>query len=281
MTKDCKPDSVRLIHVTTVPWILNFFRGQFSFMQEHGFVVQAIASPDEKGSLASFGQNEGIEVFPVPMAREIAPFSDILTLVRLWLLFKRLNPDIVHSHSPKGALLGTLAARLAGVPTVVISIFGLRQMTKTGLSLRLMNIMTKLECLLANKVWSDSPSMRSYVIEQNLCRPDKIFVLGNGSVNGVDSTKTFSPEYQSGERERIRESLLIPAQALVIGFVGRITADKGMHELANAWRELSAERPDVHLLLVGPFEPQDPLLPVRSEERRVGKECRSRWSPYH
>ena len=24
-----------------------------------------------------------------------------------------------------------------------------------------------------------------------------------------------------------------------------------------------------------------PKRPVRSEERRVGKECRSRWSPYH
>ena len=23
------------------------------------------------------------------------------------------------------------------------------------------------------------------------------------------------------------------------------------------------------------------MLPSRSEERRVGKECRSRWSPYH
>ena len=23
------------------------------------------------------------------------------------------------------------------------------------------------------------------------------------------------------------------------------------------------------------------VLPLRSEERRVGKECRSRWSPYH
>ena len=23
------------------------------------------------------------------------------------------------------------------------------------------------------------------------------------------------------------------------------------------------------------------LRPLRSEERRVGKECRSRWSPYH
>src|SRR6516164_10211712 len=26
---------------------------------------------------------------------------------------------------------------------------------------------------------------------------------------------------------------------------------------------------------------EEMYLPVRSEERRVGKECRSRWSPYH
>src|SRR5256885_14581268 len=29
------------------------------------------------------------------------------------------------------------------------------------------------------------------------------------------------------------------------------------------------------------YKPRDILLPSRSEERRVGKECRSRWSPYH
>src|SRR2546430_10072292 len=27
--------------------------------------------------------------------------------------------------------------------------------------------------------------------------------------------------------------------------------------------------------------PQDIHIAIRSEERRVGKECRSRWSPYH
>ena len=26
---------------------------------------------------------------------------------------------------------------------------------------------------------------------------------------------------------------------------------------------------------------REDLIPLRSEERRVGKECRSRWSPYH
>src|SRR2546426_11693091 len=37
--------------------------------------------------------------------------------------------------------------------------------------------------------------------------------------------------------------------------------------------------------LLGPalrsHEPGDTRPPGRSEERRVGKECRSRWSPYH
>ena len=35
--------------------------------------------------------------------------------------------------------------------------------------------------------------------------------------------------------------------------------------------------------LVMPVEPdiQIPVALIRSEERRVGKECRSRWSPYH
>src|SRR3989442_4940834 len=35
-------------------------------------------------------------------------------------------------------------------------------------------------------------------------------------------------------------------------------------------------------VLLGPVIPVGPVGPVvRSEERRVGKECRSRWSPYH
>ena len=29
------------------------------------------------------------------------------------------------------------------------------------------------------------------------------------------------------------------------------------------------------------LKPEMKLLDIRSEERRVGKECRSRWSPYH
>ena len=273
MTSANTSGNLRLIHVTTVPMTLRFFRGQISFMKAQGFVVHAISSPDGESSLSAFGDEEGIEVHAVPMARRMALGADIVSLVRLWRLFRVLRPDIVHSHSPKAALLGTLAARIAGVPNVLLSIFGLPQMTKTGLNLSLLNAVTRFECRLADTVWCDSPSMRNYVIEQNLCPREKIIVLGSGSVNGVDSRGTFSIERQAPRREEIRELMRIPSHHLVIGFVGRVTADKGIHELAEAWRQLSVERTDVHLLLVGPFEAQDPLtvddLALLHEDPRV------------
>ena len=41
--------------------------------------------------------------------------------------------------------------------------------------------------------------------------------------------------------------------------------------------------PDARTIFVQPFEKQmiEEVEKARSEERRVGKECRSRWSPYH
>ena len=43
---------------------------------------------------------------------------------------------------------------------------------------------------------------------------------------------------------------------------------------------LSAAREKLATLQIKVKEAKLPVL-VRSEERRVGKECRSRWSPYH
>src|SRR2546427_10583593 len=44
---------------------------------------------------------------------------------------------------------------------------------------------------------------------------------------------------------------------------------------------LSAVRPPVVVIVSLTADVVSPVGVVRSEERRVGKECRSRWSPYH
>ena len=48
----------------------------------------------------------------------------------------------------------------------------------------------------------------------------------------------------------------------------------------NSYKWDSAEDADVLPMWVADMDFRT-APPVRSEERRVGKECRSRWSPYH
>lgn len=251
---------VKLVHIATVAQVLDFFHGQIGYLRSRGFDVHAVTSPGE--ATEQFREREAIAVHAVPIAREIHPARDVVTLYRLWRLLRTLRPDIVHSHTPKGGLLGTITARAAGIKVVVLSIFGLPQMTKTGFSRHLLNLTTRLSCRLADRVWVDSFSMRDYVVRQRLCAAERVVVLGQGSVNGVDAEGVFSPAKTGpATRDAIRARYGIPDSALVLGFVGRIVADKGMRELASAWRLLRDRYPSLHLLLVGPFEAQDPLSP--------------------
>jgi glycosyltransferase involved in cell wall biosynthesis len=251
-----------LVQITTVPLTLDvFLRGHIGYLRAHGFRVSAITSPDAR--VAEIARRDALPIYTVPMTRTIHPLADGVALARLWRLLRELRPAIVHAHTPKASLLGALAARAAGVPVVAVSIFGLAQMTRTGLTRRLLDATTRISTALADWVWCDSHSVRDHLVRERLAPSHKVSVLGHGSVKGVDAAHTFCPaRFTAADRQRVRAHHGIPPHALVLGFVGRIVADKGMHELATAWRSLREGRPDVHLLLVGPFEAHDPLRPA-------------------
>lgn len=58
------------------------------------------------------------------LGRRIHVIGDLMTLVRLTLLFRRYRPKIVHTHSSKAGILGRWAAWCAGVPVVIHTIHG-------------------------------------------------------------------------------------------------------------------------------------------------------------
>jgi glycosyltransferase involved in cell wall biosynthesis len=58
------------------------------------------------------------------MVREVHPLKDALTFLRLWRLFRREQPHVVHTHSSKAGILGRWAARLAGVPFIFHTVHG-------------------------------------------------------------------------------------------------------------------------------------------------------------
>lgn len=258
----------RVLHIATVPISLIFFRGHRQHLRDRGFDVHVASSPGDM--LDEVAAEEGLSVHPIPMSRGINPAADLASLFRLWRLMRRLRPDIVQSHSPKAGLLGTLAARWAGVPAIMLGVFGLPQMTRSGWSRSLLDATTRLSCAAADLVWSDSHSMRRHLVDQRLCRGEKLIVLGHGSVAGVDSAITFNPLlYSQDERQALRVEYGIPRDARVVGFVGRIAEDKGMHELADAWKQLRNRFENLQLLLVGPCEERNPLWPADERSLRA------------
>ena len=76
-------------------------------------------------------------------------------------------------------------------------------------------------------------------------------VLGKGSVGGVDLA-TFKPD--SSIRNAVRKLLVVQPEEVLLLFVGRLTRDKGVLDLARAFRSVADEQPQVRLVIVGPDE---------------------------
>ncbi len=58
------------------------------------------------------------------LARRVHVFADLVALVELIFLFRRLRPTIVHTHSSKAGILGRWAAWCASVPVIIHTIHG-------------------------------------------------------------------------------------------------------------------------------------------------------------
>jgi len=260
---------MKVVHITTVPEsLVSFLGGLEEYLRGRGVDVVGITSPGPH--LEKFvREHPGTEVLAIEMPRRISPIADLQALVRLVLALRRIKPDIVHAHTPKGGLLGVLAARLVGVPVRIYHLRGLPLETATGWRRGVLRLAERTSCTLATCVLSVSESLRAVAIREKLVAPNKIRVPASGSGQGVDAAGRFDPaRVPAGTRRATRARLGIPDDAVVIGFVGRLVQDKGINELAVAWRELTARYPHVHLIIVGATEVRDSIHPalVRSLE---------------
>jgi glycosyltransferase involved in cell wall biosynthesis len=248
----------RLVHVTTVAQSLVFFRGQLSFLRRFGLEINVVCGPGE--GIEELEAREGVRVHVVPMARRIDPAADLVALRALRRIYRRLRPDIVHAHTPKGGLLGVLSARAFGVPLVLYQLRGLRLSTLRGARRALFSAVERTSLNLAHGVIANSHSLRREVLDLDLVAPLRIEVLGAGSGNGVEGRGRFDPDRIPGERRReLRASLGVPEDAVLFLFAGRLVNDKGVRELAEAWRKVAAAHPNAHLVLIGWTDDTDPV----------------------
>ena len=200
-------------------------------------------------------------MFAVPMSRSITPLADLRALGRLYRVMRRFRPGLVNASTPKAGLLGTLAASMARVPVRVFTLRGLRMETAVGLRRRLLAATDRLSVKFADAVICVSSSLEAKYLEYRVGQPAKVSVLADGSSNGVD-VQRFCPatDGHETERRRTRRDLGIPEDAPVVGFVGRLTRDKGVGDLVEAFVEgLAGTHSEARLLLIGDHETEDRL----------------------
>jgi glycosyltransferase involved in cell wall biosynthesis len=247
-----------LIYIVTVPDSFIFFRGLINYMKNRGFEVQIISSPGEL--LDETAKRENISAYPVEMPRRIAPLKNLAAILKLYRYFKFVKPTIVHANFPIGGLLGVLAARMAGVPIVIYGMRGLRFDTTSGLQRVLLFLTETIACSMAHQVITNSFTVKDRAIKLGLCQKAKIAVLASGSSNGVDAEERFNLQrLLPNTRAEVREHHNIPKDSLVLGYVGRIVADKGIEEFEAAWQILEKDFPNLYLLMVGESEPHNPV----------------------
>jgi len=229
--------------------------GRLRALREGGFRVTLISSPGKL--LDRTAAHEGVEAIGLPIRREIAPFADLISFFRLWWLLLRLKPDVCEFSTPKAGLLGSLAAWIAGVPTRVYMLRGLKLETATGIKKWILLAAEYTAAAFAQVVLCNSESMLAEAVALGVAPAAKMHLLGDGSSNGVD-VERFSPGFSS-----VRSDLGIPPDVPLVGFVGRLTLDKGVPELIEAFDTILRSMPDVRLLLIGWFDAsEDALAPV-------------------
>jgi len=226
--------------------------GRLRALREAGFHVTLVASPGEM--LSRMAESEGVTPIAIPIERGIAPFADLVSLARLcWLLYC-LRPDMTEFSTPKAGFLGTLAAFLTRVPQRVYMLRGLKLETASGFKRMVLVAAERLAAGCAHVVLCNSASLRLQAIALGVASAGKLQLLGEGSSNGVDMER-FCP----GDSD-VRERLGLPLDAAVVGFVGRLTRDKGLPELIEAFDTILAAEPAAHLLLVGWFDAAEDAL---------------------
>lgn len=241
---------VRIARVSTVPFFVAAqLKLQIATLGQLGAQVSVIASDEPEMALLS--GLEGVTCVPLNIPRAIAPWQDFLALVHLVRVFKRQRTQIAHSTTPKAGLLTALASFLADVPIRLHTFTGQPWVNMRGVKRWLLRTCDKLVGRLNTRCYADSASQRQFLIAQGIVDPGRLFVIGAGSLAGVDVQRFDRARFSGDQCRALRHSLGIPDQAAIILFVGRITVDKGVRELLQAFTLLKAAARDVHLVLVG------------------------------
>ncbi|MFD1007283.1 glycosyltransferase family 4 protein [Oceanisphaera ostreae] len=235
---DIKKNPVFVMVLNGVTYFLSHRLPIAQELRHQGYEVH-IVSPDPKP--ADFEQY-GFIYHQAPMSRKgVNPFTEWLAIARIFKIFKAIQPNLVHLVTIKPYLYGSIAARLARVPSVVSAVAGL------GIIFSQSNFKTKLLRAVLyslfkvafghknqNVIFQNKDDKQALVDWINLAE-SKITVIRGA---GADLNQyPYLPESDNSQP--------------VIAFAARLLKDKGVEQFVEASRLLKERGVAAKFWLIG------------------------------
>ncbi|MCE4953882.1 glycosyltransferase family 4 protein [Staphylococcus haemolyticus] len=239
----------KIFQLVTVSKSITLMKGQIEYLRDKGLDVHVVSSEGPEQNTYSSDITHVVN-----MEREISLKNDLKSLFNMIKLFRKERPYIVNSGTPKAGLIGTLAAFITRRPVRIYTVRGLRLETVTGLKYKILYAMEKLAMYCSTDIIAISDSLKDKIVELGLAKQKDIKVLGYGSSNGIniDNFRKDNVSVPNDIKEKISGNF-------VIGFVGRIVKDKGIHEVIEAFKLVQKKHKNVKLMIVGPIEKDDSI----------------------
>ena len=239
----------RVLLCANTDWYLYNFRLALArYLRQQGLEV-LLVSPS--GAYVAALQAEGFQWIDWDVGRKsMLPWQELPVLLKLAGIYRRLQPDLVHHHTIKPVLYGSLAARLAGIPRIVNSITG-RGYIFLGEERR-----AKILRLLVSPVYrlalSPRHSLASAVIFEN--HTDRDYFIQHRL---VPAAQTRLIEGVGVDPERYQAFAEPPGPPVVV-LAARMLWDKGVGVFVEAARLLKEDHPQARFILTGIPDPGNP-----------------------
>src|SRR3954452_23123121 len=230
----------------------------------HGDDVTLITGPAEgpEGDLFDRAKRLGLKVELMPeLVRPIRPATDLRAYRRLRQAYRRLRPEVVHTHSSKAGVIGRASAWQEKVSVVVHTVHGPSfGPFETPLRNHLYLAAERWAARRCHAMVSVCDAMTEQYLAAGVGRPEQYQTV----YSGMDVEAFLNPPRP---REDVRRELGLAATDVAFGTVARLFENKGHDDILAAAPGVLAANPDVRFVFIGDGIDRDRLV---AETVRMG-----------
>jgi glycosyltransferase involved in cell wall biosynthesis len=251
---------IKILHIiNTNGGLAKLLLNKLIGLKELGYDIYAIAP---EGNYADEIFKSNIKYYPVHINRDICVKDDLRSIYEILDILKKLNIDIVHTHTAKAGIIGRIAAKLAGVPFILHTYHGLPFFKGQSKSIYFTYLtIEKIAALLTKVILSQNRDDLEILGKYKFKKKEYLLYEGSGiNIDNIESSL-------SRERaEKLREQLNL-SDKFVIGYFARFEPVKRHSFFLRSLRKVIDVNSKVVCIMAGSGYLEDN---IRSEVRRLG-----------